>query len=150
MQHDPCPHGIARTRKSKDGLTAKCKDCLKERDRNRANNPERIQARKDYQKTKAFRESSNKANRKYSKTEKGKKNAKKWQLANNEKRVAHGIVAYKVKIGELIKSPCEVCGKEKSEAHHDDYEKPLEVRWLCRKHHAEHHKQEREKLRCKV
>jgi hypothetical protein len=34
---------------------------------------------------------------------------------------------------------CEICGK-KAEAHHDDYGKPLEVRWLCFKHHREWHK----------
>jgi len=39
--------------------------------------------------------------------------------------------------GKIQKEPCEVCGDPKSEAHHDDYSKPLEVRWLCRKHHAE-------------
>ncbi len=42
--------------------------------------------------------------------------------------------------GKLLKQPCEVCGNLKSEKHHDDYSKPLEVRWLCRKHHLEHHK----------
>ena len=42
--------------------------------------------------------------------------------------------------GILIRQPCEVCGLEKVDAHHDDYTKPLEVRWLCRKHHNRHHK----------
>jgi hypothetical protein len=42
--------------------------------------------------------------------------------------------------GMLIRKPCEVCGLEKVDAHHDDYTKPLEVRWLCRKHHLEHHR----------
>lgn len=40
------------------------------------------------------------------------------------------------------KQPCEVCGAEKSEAHHDDYTKPLSVRWLCRSHHRLHHERE--------
>lgn len=41
--------------------------------------------------------------------------------------------------GLLKKSSCEVCGEEKTEAHHDDYSKPFDVRWLCTTHHAEHH-----------
>lgn len=41
--------------------------------------------------------------------------------------------------GRLIRCPCEVCGAPKVDAHHDDYSKPLEVRWLCRPHHVEHH-----------
>jgi len=46
--------------------------------------------------------------------------------------------------GRLIRLACEVCGEPKTEAHHDDYSKPLEVRWLCRPHHIEHHNQLRE------
>ena len=41
--------------------------------------------------------------------------------------------------GKLTKKPCEKCGAE-AEAHHDDYNYPLKVRWLCRKHHAEWHR----------
>jgi len=41
--------------------------------------------------------------------------------------------------GLLEKQPCEVCGDENSEMHHDDYDFPLAVRWLCRKHHMELH-----------
>lgn len=40
----------------------------------------------------------------------------------------------------LIKQPCEVCQSFDVHAHHDDYTKPLEVRWLCRTHHEEWHK----------
>lgn len=43
--------------------------------------------------------------------------------------------------GELKREPCEQCGKRKSEAHHDDYSKPLAVRWLCRPHHRQWHKE---------
>jgi hypothetical protein len=42
--------------------------------------------------------------------------------------------------GALKRKPCEVCGNTKSHGHHEDYSKPLEVRWLCQKHHeAIHH-----------
>lgn len=48
---------------------------------------------------------------------------------------------YAVKIGKVTKSPCVICGDEKSQGHHEDYSKPLEVIWLCRKHHIERHKE---------
>jgi hypothetical protein len=40
----------------------------------------------------------------------------------------------------LSAQPCEVCGAESAHRHHDDYDKPLDVRWLCREHHAELHR----------
>ncbi len=49
-------------------------------------------------------------------------------------------VAKAIKSGALVRQPCEVCGAEKVDAHHDDYSKPLDVRWLCRKHHLHHHR----------
>ena len=49
--------------------------------------------------------------------------------------------AWAIKAGKLIRQPCEKCSAEKSETHHDDYSKPFDVRWLCRRcHAAEHHK----------
>jgi hypothetical protein len=46
-----------------------------------------------------------------------------------------------IKAGKLIKQPCEICQTiENVEAHHDDYDKPMDIRWLCRKHHREHHR----------
>lgn len=47
-----------------------------------------------------------------------------------------------IKDGTLIRKPCEVCGDEKVDGHHDDYSKPLDVRWLCRKHHILEHRRE--------
>ena len=44
--------------------------------------------------------------------------------------------------GRLKKMPCVLCGDPKSEAHHDDYTKPLDVMWVCRKHHAVIHRAE--------
>ena len=54
-----------------------------------------------------------------------------------EKRKARQKLAYAVKTGKIIKLPCLVCGDPKSQGHHKDYNKPLEVDWLCQKHHKE-------------
>ena len=44
-----------------------------------------------------------------------------------------------IKAGKLVSQACEVCGKKKVDAHHEDYMKPFDVRWLCRKHHLARH-----------
>ena len=44
-----------------------------------------------------------------------------------------------LKRGKIKKQPCQVCGELKVEAHHDDYSKPLEIKWLCREHHIDLH-----------
>ncbi len=54
-------------------------------------------------------------------------------------KVAHQAVYHAVKMGYLLKESCEICGSTDTQAHHDDYTKPLDVNWLCRKHHLEHH-----------
>lgn len=42
-----------------------------------------------------------------------------------------------IRDGKIARQPCEVCGR-KAQAHHEDYSKPLDVRWLCFQHHREH------------
>ena len=42
--------------------------------------------------------------------------------------------------GKIKRKPCEICGERKSFAHHEDYSKPLEVLWLCSKHHRQKHR----------
>jgi len=41
--------------------------------------------------------------------------------------------------GLIVRKPCEVCGESKVHAHHDDYSKPLNIRWLCLIHHRQFH-----------
>ena len=53
---------------------------------------------------------------------------------------AHNIVNNSIRDGKLFPEPCEVCGTTVSvHAHHDDYMKPLNVRWLCAAHHKQWH-----------
>ena len=63
---------------------------------------------------------------------------------NPEKVAARLAVSRAIVAGKLRKHPCEVCGSAKVEAHHPDYSKPLDVRWLCPPHHIELHNQEKE------
>lgn len=63
-----------------------------------------------------------------------------WRANHPEKRMAHQAVQSAVRNGTLIKQPCEVCGAEhRIHAHHDDYDQPLHVNWLCHVHHMERH-----------
>ena len=57
-----------------------------------------------------------------------------------EVHAAHDAVESAIAKGALVRQPCEVCGAERVDAHHDDYSKPLDVRWLCRGHHLKHHR----------
>lgn len=41
--------------------------------------------------------------------------------------------------GDLPRQLCDVCGVAKVDAHHDRYDQPLAVRWLCKRHHGDAH-----------
>lgn len=56
-----------------------------------------------------------------------------------EKIAAALAVKEALRTGALVAKPCEVCGIEPADAHHDDYSKPLDVLWLCRSHHGQRH-----------
>lgn len=57
-----------------------------------------------------------------------------------EMRHAHDVVDWALRKGTLVREPCEVCGSEdRVVAHHDNYSRPLDVRWLCPQHHADAH-----------
>lgn len=60
---------------------------------------------------------------------------------NPQKVACAAAVGKAIADGLLEKLPCEICGKQTAEAHHEDYDKPLDVIWLCKKHHGERHRQ---------
>lgn len=62
-----------------------------------------------------------------------------WRRANPAKYSAHLAVQQAISTGALTKAACEVCGADKVDAHHDRYDQPLNVRWLCRRHHVKLH-----------
>lgn len=66
-----------------------------------------------------------------------------WQERNPLARWAHRAAESALKRGLIHKQPCEVCGDARADAHHDDYMRPIDVRWLCRRHHKQHHAAER-------
>lgn len=53
-------------------------------------------------------------------------------------RYAQRAVQLAIARGDLNREDCEVCG-ERAQAHHEDYSRPLDVRWLCQIHHSARH-----------
>lgn len=79
--------------------------------------------------------------------EKVYENVRRQYARDREKVNARCNLNYHMKRGHVKRGPCEVDGCEcKAHAHHDDYSKPLEVRWLCRTHHADLHRRMKEDL----
>lgn len=64
-----------------------------------------------------------------------------WKINNPNKVKAEEITHYAIKRGLIEKRDCEICGR-KAQAHHEDYNKPLEVKWLCSIHHKEAHRKQ--------
>lgn len=54
---------------------------------------------------------------------------------DRQKLRARRLLRNRVFRGQIEKQPCEVCGAANTHGHHEDYHKPLEVRWLCPVHH---------------
>lgn len=111
-----------------DGLLGKCKECTKRDTKNRyVTSREKVRAYDKQREQTPHRK------------------AKKLEYQRRRRLTPEGkanmMVTNAIARGEIVPQPCEVCGDTSAEAHHDDYSKPLEVRWLCFVHHREHHGQ---------
>lgn len=69
----------------------------------------------------------------------GKSASRRYQQNNREKLRCRRLSREAVSAGVILRQPCEVCGSNNVQIHHDDYSQPMKVRWFCRKHHLEHH-----------
>jgi len=117
-----------------DGRLGKCKECTKtDVTKNRNKNIDRVRA---YDRQRGSRMTA--------------EDVRKYRAENPEKYKAHCISNNAVRDGRLI-SPgsCEGidCDSEgRLHKHHNDYSKPIEVRWLCPVCHSGEHKEKRNAL----
>ena len=116
--------------KMADGHVNKCKQCNKnDVTANRNKNIEKIRA---YDRERAKKPERIKAGTEISRI---------WRAEDRRRGVAHNAVARAIRNGSLLRIPCIRCGETKSLAHHEDYDKPLEVMWLCQPCHKQRHKE---------
>src|SRR5216117_2839614 len=118
-----------------------CKTCVRARIAMfRSANLEQVRAKDRERSSLPHRRKHNREfSRKYRADGRGVVSSRKWIERNQEKRRAQVAAGNALRDGRLDRHPCEVCGA-KAEMHHEDYSKPLEVKWRCRQHHAEVHR----------
>ena len=118
-----------------DGHLNKCKECTKaDVNKHRSENLERI---REYDRKRANKPERRAAN--YAITQG-------WRQEDKRRNRAHNAVSRAIQSGELVRQPCCRCGEKKSIAHHEDYDKSLEVMWLCQPCHKQRHKELKEKF----
>lgn len=135
-----------KNKSKKDGLADECKNCKHIQDKKYYNkNKNRLkQYSNDYYY--AHHDKCLVACKCYSKSIKGKevhnRGSAKYIKNNPEKYAAHCKVYCALSTGELQKpKKCQVCNiKGYVEAHHEDYSKPLDIIWVCKKCHCIYHK----------
>ena len=118
-----------------DGHLNKCKVCTKnDANKHRSENLERI---REYDRNRAKLKERIASNTAVTKA---------WRSEDKRRRKAHSSVSKAIKDGSLVRVPCERCGEVKSVAHHEDYDFPLDVMWLCQPCHKQRHKELREQF----
>ncbi len=131
-----------------DGHLNKCKTCTKKDVTAHRNN--NLDSVRSYDRGRGELEHRKARVREYQRTHRAivKAAKERWTKGNRVKARARFLVWKALQSSKLVRQPCEVCGNSATQAHHDDYSKPLEVRWLCDYHHKEHHKMKRGLKRC--
>lgn len=131
-------------KKMSDGLLGKCKNCTKKDVSD--NRDQKREYYIEYNRKRAMLPHRVEARQRYAKTAEGKAAAKKarlsWKIANPKKLDCFNKVNYAVSTGKIVKkTECESCGgNRRLHGHHCDYDKPLDVIWLCSGCHMAWHK----------
>lgn len=68
----------------------------------------------------------------------------KYISVSRKKKGARLLANLAQEYGFLIPKPCERCGAPSAHKHHDDYDKPLDITWLCVRCHVGLHVSERD------
>ena len=135
-------------RSTPSGLQYPCKDCQRDAKRDYCKTPigkaQKASHDSKYKASPRGKSASERSREKRKHTAVGRASRKRcsdrYRLLHPEKKLAHQAVARALSRGDIVRKPCEVCGSTtRIEAHHDDYSKRLDVRWLCKKHHVEVH-----------
>jgi len=113
-----------------DGHLNKCMECTKK--------DVKYRYYKDFEKVREYKATRYKDPEKKAKILVYQKNRR---LKDREKLKARAITAYAIRTGKLVRQPCVKCNNPKSQAHHHDYSRPLDVEWLCFKCHRLEHGQ---------
>ena len=108
-----------------DGYLNKCKNCTKKDVHHRRHFTEARERILEYDRKRGNRQNYI--------------DVKKYRELYPKKYKAHAMVNRAVRAKKLFKEPCEICGNINVNAHHDDYDKPLNIRWLCSVHHHDWH-----------
>lgn len=129
---------MGRPRTCNCGICEKCKNRIRMAKTYAAMSPEE---RRDMMKRRNLEKRRERDRRSYwQNPEKYRAKARQQHRKHRNKDNARSAVLRAIRRGDLVRKPCEVCGSElRVEGHHDNYDKPLEVRWLCREHHMEEH-----------
>lgn len=109
------------------GTVGLCKECTKRRVRLRAATNPDVQA---YDRRRA---------KLPHRREKSALVSSQWRRENPQAYKAQTALGNAIRDGKIARQPCEVCGDPRTHAHHADYAKPLDVRWLCALHHHRLH-----------
>ena len=110
-----------------DGHLNKCKECTK------------IDVRKHRRENDSVREYDRERSKLPERKSKTAEVTKKWRENNPDGYRAHYLLGNAVRDGRIKREPCEVCGDARTHGHHEDYSRPLDVKWLCALHHHRHH-----------